>query len=146
MTALVPSRWLWLSLSIRSGEEGRPCDYPSTNSRAQSGHHGPGKTCNHAVLQHLPREPRDGFVFPAGTRVPESTSFDLAYQQMYQRNVARFQDVRKETLRFEIATRIGGKSSCCSAIGRYLKRGGRIFQKIQIRKFTNDETRYLETS
>lgn len=81
MTALVPSRWLWLSLSIRSGEEGRPCDYPSTNSRAQSGHHGPGKTCNHAVLQHLPREPRDGFVFPAGTRVPESASFDLAYQR-----------------------------------------------------------------
>lgn len=33
------------------GEDGEDlCDYPSTNSRAQSGHHGPAETCNHAVL------------------------------------------------------------------------------------------------
>lgn len=72
MTAPESSQWLWVSLSIRNGEEGRLCDYPSTNSRAQSGHHGPGKTCNHAVLQHLPPRERGMVSSPAGTREPLS--------------------------------------------------------------------------
>lgn len=46
--------YIWVR-GRRRAERG-PCDYPSTNSRAQSGHHGPEETCNHAVLQHLSAE------------------------------------------------------------------------------------------
>lgn len=51
-------QWLRISLGTWTvgGSTGEPCDYPSTNSRAQSGHHGPVETCNHAVLQHLRQE------------------------------------------------------------------------------------------
>lgn len=51
-------QWLRVSLGTWTVEEPgeEPCDYPSTNSRAQSGHHGPAETCNHAVLQHLRQE------------------------------------------------------------------------------------------
>lgn len=51
-------QWLRVSLGTWTvgGPREEPCDYPSTNSRAQSGHHGPVETCNHAVLQHLRQE------------------------------------------------------------------------------------------
>ncbi|KYQ57416.1 hypothetical protein ALC60_03377 [Trachymyrmex zeteki] len=42
-------QWLRVSLGtwMVEGPREEPCDYPSTNSRAQSGHHGPVETCNH---------------------------------------------------------------------------------------------------
>ncbi|TGZ37530.1 Uncharacterized protein DBV15_04674, partial [Temnothorax longispinosus] len=51
-------QWLLVSLGTWTvgGPREEPCDYPSTNSRAQSGHHGPVETCNHAVLQDLRQE------------------------------------------------------------------------------------------